>query len=267
MRFCQICGRPLKEDERCDCRYRQSPSPAPIPQPAAESAAPPPAAKGDSLLLRTLRNIPIAFVHYWKDSPKIVETAQRRQDYPLAGIFIGVLFIMNALMGICFFGRMSGGGSYHLGLGILSGAFGGLYFRFHIGLVLLGALIVTVTAGVLFIGTRVLTQMIFVRRSLTEATSDAVIAFGLHAIPVSCLLVAGALLGLLSAWFVILFVTLAAAYYVTVGMIAAIKDSEGYRSALLRTAILAAAAAVAVGVAFRVLALVCMLNYSIVPKL
>ena len=50
-------------------------------------------------------------------------------------------------------------------------------------------------------------------------------------------------------------------------MIEAVRESEGYRSELLRAAILAATAAVAIGVAFRVLALVCAMNYSVAATL
>ena len=262
MRFCQICGRPLQEDERCDCRYRQSPSPAPQPAPVCESPSAQTAAKEDSAVIKLLKNVPEAFMNYWKNSEKIVEIAQRRRDYPLAGVFILILFVMNAALGCCFFARMSGG-SYHTGLGVLSGVFGGLYFRFHIGLVLLGALMTTLTAGILYVGARTLTQVYFTKCTVARTLGDAVIAFGMHSIPVCGLLLAGALLGLVSAWFAALFVALSAAYYLTVAMIAAVRESEGYRSSLLRAAILAAAAAAAVGVAFRVLSLVCALNYGI----
>jgi len=109
--------------------------------------------------------------------------------------------------------------------------------------------------------------MYFTKCPVSRALGDAVIAFGMHSIPVCGLLLIGALLGLIGAWFAVLFVGLSAAYYLTVAMIAAVRESEGYRSPLLRAAILAATAAAAVGIAFYMLALVCALNYGIAVTL
>ena len=238
------------------------------PEPVFEREVPPPqlAAEEESFFIKTVKRLPSLALDYLKSGPEAVNAAKLRRDRLSAGLMAGVLFLAQLILGICFFARMSGG-SYYTGLGVLAGAFGGLYFRFHMGFVLLGAVIMTLTTGILYIGARVLSQLIFAKRRVTDAIGDALIEFGLHSVPASGLLLAAALLGLIDAWFVIPFVGLAAGWYTTVFFLVSVRESEGSAKPILRAAILALTVTAALGAAFRILSLVCAMNYSLVPTL
>ena len=287
MKFCPICGRPLADSRVCSC---QEPSTAPteadIPtaaqaeiaeeapqppredsapesgeQPEAQSPEPPHEPKPDSRFFKALKNMPKAVRAYLKNSEKLIEIAVNKNDLTLPLLFIAVLCAANLILGACFFTRMTDT-DYYSGLGVLAGAFGGIYFRLHFGYVLLGAVMLTAVESIVCIGLRFLTILIFAKKAPAEALTGAVAEFGFRCIPVTAFTLTAGLLGLVSAWFVVPVLGFAAAYLVTVFVNDSLRSAEGYGNRLARDLIIAACVMVGVAVVFRMLCLICEMNYS-----
>ena len=77
------------------------------------------------------------------------------------------------------------------------------------------------------------------------------------------MLFTGAVLGLISAWFIAPFAGLAASYLVVTYVTATAKDTEDFKNKLIINAITAGSVMVAVAVVFWIMYLMCSLNYSI----
>ena len=278
MKFCQICGRPLQDGEVCNCQAQQAPQQPvqqqyqqpvqpqyqqPVQQPyAAQPQYQQPAQpKQDGKFVKALKNIPVAFKSYFKNSEKVIETAKAKKDFLLPLLYIAILFLINLILGICFFARMSGNG-YYAGLGVLQGVFGGFFFKFNFGLVLLAALIITVVECVLYTGARFLAQVIFAKKPAGQAILDSFIEFGFHSIPLSCLVLVGALLGLITAWLLVPFLGFAASYLVVTYVTATLKDAEGFQNKLVRNIIMAGTVMLCIALIFWMLYVVCSMNYS-----
>ena len=267
MKFCPICGRPIEDGEVCACQARPGQEVPPEAGEAVETAEAPergaPAQpKADSRFMKALKNIPSSFRAYFKNADRVIEIAENKKDYILPLLYIAILFIANLILGVCFFARMSGSG-YFSGLGILAGVFGGIYFRFNFALVLLSALAITAVVCLVCTGARFLSLLIFAKRPPLSALIEALIEFGFHSIPVSCLLLIGALLGLVSAWLLVPMVGFAASYLLVVYISAALKEAEGFGTKLTRTLIITATVTVSVALVFWMMYLMCAMNYGV----
>ena len=290
MKFCQLCGRPLNDGEVCNCQAQQAapqqpqyqpPQPQPQPQyqqpqpqyqqpqqyaqyPQQQYAQPAPQRPaGSGKFAKALKNMPVAFKSYFKNTDKVIGTAKAKKDILLPLLYVAVFFLVNLILGICFFARATSY-TYWEGLGVLQGCFGGIN-RFNFGLVLLAALIMTVVVCVLYVGVRFLSQVIFAKKAPGEAIIDSFIEFGFHLIPVSCLVLLGALLGLATSWLIAPFLGVAASYLVVMYISAALKDAENYQNKLVVTLVMTFCVMLTVAIAFWMLYLMCKMNYSYVP--
>ena len=263
MKFCPICGRPVEDGEVCVCQGQAAGQPVqdfdiPDEEPVRSAAAP----KGESRFMKALKNIPASFRGYFKNSDRVIEIAKSKRDFVLPLLYIGILFLVNLMLGTCFFARMSSTG-YFSGLGILAGVFGGIYFRFNFGLVLVSALIITAVVSMVCVGARFISLLIFAKKSPLDALFYALIEFGFHSIPVSCLLLCGTVLGLISAWLLVPMVGFAASYLLVVYITTTVKEAEGFGSKLTRNMILTAVVTVSVALVFWMLHLMCAMNYGV----
>ena len=279
MKFCQICGRPLNEGEICSCQQQQYSAPqqqyaAPQQQYAApqqQYAAPqqpyapqqptPQRPAGDSKIVKALKNIPVAFKSYFKNSEKVIGTAKAKKDIILPAMYAAIFFLTNLILAICFFTR-SKTLDYYKGLGVLKGVFGGASDHLNFGLALLGALIITVFVCVLYVGVRMVAQAVFARKPAGQAMIESFIEFGFHLIPVSCLVLVSALLGLATAWLIAPFLGLAAAYLVVSAVTATLKEAEGYQNKLVLTIFLTVAVMLTVALAFWMLFVVSCMTHD-----
>lgn len=230
MKFCQICGRPLNDGEVCSCQAQQAPQ-----QPAQQGyyqqpyAQPRPA--GGSFM-KALMNIPVAFKSYFKSSDKVIGTAKAKRDALLPALYVAIFFLVNFIVDICYFARMTSE-KYFEGLSYLKGVFGAPFSKFQFGYVLLAALIMTALVTVLYVGMRFLVQVIFAHKNPVQALIDGFIEFGMHLIPVCCILLVGGLLSLITAWFMAPFIGLAASYLIVMYVIDSLKDMQGFRNKFL----------------------------------
>ena len=264
MKLCPICGRPLKDGEVCDCQrpHKDAREANAYPEIKPEVEAVPAAPKKESAFLKALKNIPIAFFSYLKNSKAVLRIARGKKDWLLPLMYTVILFLVNFILGICFFARMTSG-TYFAGLGVLANVFGGYAFSFNIGFVLISATVMTTVEAALYVGFRLIPQIFFAKKPFLNALLDSFIEFGFHSTIVSSLLFTGAVLGLISAWFIAPFAGLAASYLVVTYVTATAKDTEDFKNKLIINAITAGSVMVAVAVVFWIMYLMCSLNYSI----
>ncbi|GEM_PF-87393 len=273
MKFCQICGRPLEDNEVCNCQSQrqqvadtertaaQAPQPrpaapqpqhpvAPQPQPAAAQpvapqaypnyAAQPPKPASQGKFVKTLKNIPLVFKNYWTGSETLLGTAKKSKDWLLSVMFICILFFVNLILGICYFARMCDSTfHYHNGLGMFVGTFSATA-PFKFGFVLLGALIITVFTACLYVCFRFFASLILIKKKPAEAFMDGLIEFGIHSMPVALWLFLGALLSLATSWLTVAFVGTAMAYYVVIGVTNTLKECGETKNVFLRNLIITA---------------------------
>jgi len=298
MKFCPICGKPLQDNEVCTCQAKQAAPQQPVQPQYQQPVQPqyqrpvqpqyqqpvqpqyqrpvqpqyqqpytvpqqPQAPRPEGKFVKALKNIPVVFKNYWKNGDKVVETAKSKKDFILPLLFIAIFFLINLIVGICFFARMSGAG-YASGLSLLMLVFGwGGGYPFQFGMTLLVALIMTVVSAVLYILFRFLFMIIFAKKPAGQAFFDALIEFGIHSVPVSCIMLLGGLLGLITAWLLVPMIGLAVAYYIVVGIKATLKESEGFQNKFLQTALIAVAIMLVVALMFWMFYLTCGMNYSV----
>ena len=229
------------------------------PYPNAQPYQPQP--KPDSKLVKAVRNLPVATKNYFKNYEKVIEIAKSKKDIVLPLLYVAILFFANLLLGIIFFSRMTDD-SYYSGLDILAGAFGGVYFRFHFGFVLLGAVILTVFESAVCIGARFLTIKVFAKKATDQAFTEALIEYGFHCIPVIALTVVAAVFGLSTAWFLIPLLGFAAAYLIVMFVTDSLKSAESFENKLVRNIIIAGCVMVGFALVFRMMGLICSMNYS-----
>lgn len=295
MKFCQICGRPLQDNEVCNCQaqrqaaqdeqrtvaanqaYQQPAAPQPQPQrpvapqpqpqpqpqrpvmPQQPYAQPAPVAKApDGKFVRSLKNIPVIFKSYWTNSDKLEAAAKKGKDWILPLLFICILFFINLILGICYFARMTGNG-YVSGLGMFQMTFFATA-PFKFGFVLLGALIITVFAACIYINFRFLSSLILSKKKPADAFMDALVEFGLHSMPVSIWLFLGSLLSLATCWLTVPFIGMAMAYYVVIGVSNTIKECGETKNVFIRNLIIAGFVMVAIGLITWMFFLICQMN-------
>ena len=268
MKFCQICGRPLNDGEVCNCQAQQAAPQQPQYQqapyqqaPQQPYGAPAPRAAGEPAIVKALKNIPVAFLSFFKSSDKVVGTAKAKKDVILPALYCAIFFITNLLLGIVFFTR-SKTPSYYKGLSILKYVFGGGSGHLNFGYALLGALIMTVVVCVLYTGTRFAAQVIFAKKPAMPALIDSFIEFGMNLIPVICFMILATLLGLATSWLIPPMLGLAAAYLVVTGVINTLKEAQGYQNKFVLTCFLSCSVMVTVALAFWMLFVVCCMAHT-----
>lgn len=282
MKFCQICGRPLNDGEVCNCQAQQQAAPqqpqyqqpqqapyqqAPYQQSPYQQApqAGRPAPGGESAFVKALKNIPVAAKSYFKGSDKVIGTAKAKKDILLPALYVAIFFLANLILSICFFARATST-SYYKGFGILQGVFATYKNYFNFGYVLLSALIMTVIVCGCYVLVRFLAMVIFAKKAPGTAIVEAFIEFGFHMIPVSCLVLLAALLGLATAWLVAPLIGLAGSYLVVMYIMSTLEDAKNYQNKLVVTIVMVASVMVAVAVVFWMLHLMCRMNYEYIPK-
>lgn len=279
MKFCQICGRPLNDGEVCNCQaqqaapqrpaYQQAPQ-QPYPQAAPQQPypqAPPqpypprPASAGGEKFMKALQNIPVSFLNFFKSSDRVIGTAKSKNDVILPALYCAIFFLVNLIVDICYFARMTAD-NYSEGLGYLEGVFGAPNSKFQFGYVLLAALIMTVLVCVLYVGARFLVQLIFAKKAPLTALIDSFIEFGMHLIPVCCILLVGGLFSLITAWFMPPFIGLAIAYLVVVYITESLKDAQGFQNKFVVTVVLAVSVMIVVGFVVWMMHQMFVMNYE-----
>ena len=306
MKFCQICGKPLQDNEVCNCQARpgqavedqrtvaanqtyaapqpqpqpqpQRPAPAPQPQPYAAPQRPAypqqpyPGQYGqapgypmqqpqysEGKFVKALKTIPVVFKSYWTSSDKLIGIAKKTKDWILPLLFIAIFFLINLILGICYFARMTGS-EYMKGLGMFITTFQAYNSTYQFGFTLLSALIMTVFTACLYINFRFLASLILCKKKPADAFMDALIEFGIHSMPISCWLFLGALLTLATCWLTVPFIGFAMAYYVVIGVSNTVKECGETKNVFLRDVILAAFVMLAIGLTTWMLFLCCQMH-------
>ena len=299
MKFCQICGRPLQDNEVCNCQAQRQPAaedqrtvpaayqqpaapqpprpvaPQPQPQPQPGYGAQPqqrpvmpqqpyygqPVQKApEGKFVKALKNIPVVFKSYWTNSDKLEGAAKKGKDWILPLLFICILFFVNLILGICYFARMTDSTfNYHRGLGMFAGTFAASA-PFKFGFVLLSALIMTVFTACLYINFRFLSSLILYKKKPADAFIDALVEFGIHSMPVSLWLFLGSLLTLATCWLTVPFIGLAMAYYVVIGVSNTLNDCGTTKNVFLRNIIIAAFVMLGVALTTWMFYLCCQMN-------
>lgn len=287
MKFCQICGRPLQDNEVCNCQAQrqqapQAPRPAaaqPYPQQPQQPQQPQYAAPQqqpygvpqqpyyaqpmrapEGKFVKALKNIPVVFKSYWTNSDKLVDAAKRGKDWILPLLFIAILFFINLILGICYFARMTDSTfAYHRGLGMFQGTFIATA-PFKFGFVLLSALIMTVFTACIYINFRFLSSLILSKKKPADAFMDALVEFGIHSMPISLWLFLGSLLSLATCWLTVPFIGTAMAYYVVIGVSNTVKECGATKNAFLRNVIIAGFVMLAVALITWMFFLCCQMN-------
>ena len=253
----------------------------PVQQPVWQAGQQPvPQKPKNDIVVKTFKNMPSAIKGYFKNSDRVIEIARDKKDHLLPAFFIAFYFVANLILSLVFFLRMTDI-RYSSGLGILEGVFGpadlsdiigslGAFagsqsvslFRFHFGFALLAAIIMTVTVCALYVGSRFLVMTALGKKEPLKALLGAYVEFGFHSAPLCCLVIAAAVLGLMTPWFVVPLLGIAASYLTVMFVTASLNDSKGFSYKFVRNIILTVFITVCVAAAFFMLYLVCVMNYS-----
>ena len=305
MKFCQFCGRPLQDNEVCNCQtqrqqgyddqrtvqaaqsaYPQQPAAPQQPymnQPQQYSAAPqqpymnqpqqypaqqqtyyPPAPKPEGKFVKAIKKVPVILKSYWTDNGKAISEAKEEKDVILPLLFIIPFFIVNLILGICYFARMTDStGGYANGLGMFKYVFASSGLGFQFGYVLLTALIMTAFSLFIYVLFRSLASMILAKKKPDQAIIDALIEFGINTMPICLWLVLGSLLTLATCWLTVPFIGMAMSYYVIIGVSNTIKECGETKNVFVRNTILAAFVMLTVGLTTWMLYLCCQMNVGI----
>ena len=233
----------------------------PFAQPQQAQYAPvPPVKPKDDKFTKALNSIPVAFKSYFKNSEKVIEIAKNSKDIILPLMYIAIFFIANLVLSVVFFARMTSY-TYWIGLGNLASVFGAVN-RFNLGFVILAAVIMTVFDCFVYTLARFVAQLVFAKKAPEEAIIGSVIEFGFHTIPMSVLVLAAALFGIITAWLVVPLVGLAASWLAVQYVTATLKDAEGFENKFIRSVIIAVTLMIGIALVFWMLSLVCAMNYS-----
>ena len=296
MKFCQFCGRQLQDNEVCNCQSQRqqgfddrrtvqagqpsnsqqsaAPQQSYMNQPQQYPAAPQqpytnqqqpyyqPAPKPEGKFSKAIKKIPVILKSYWTDNGKAISDAKQEKDVILPLLFIVPFFIINLILGICYFARMTDSTfSYHEGLGMFQATFAATY-PFKFGFVLLSALIMTVFSLFIYVLFRSLASIILAKKKPDQAVIDALIEFGIHSMPICLWLVLGSLLTLATCWLTVPFIGMAMAYYVVVGVSNTIKECGETKNVFVRNAVLAAFVMLTVGLITWMFFLCCQMNFG-----
>lgn len=296
MKFCQFCGRQLQDNEVCNCQSQRQqgvddrrtvqagqpsyPQQSYMNQPQQYSAAPQqpytnqqqpyyqPAPKPEGKFIKSIKKIPVILKSYWTDNGKAISDAKQEKDVILPLLFIVPFFIINLILGICYFARMTDTtGGYASGLGMFKYVFVSSGMGFQFGYVLLSALIMTAFSLFIYVLFRSLASIILAKKKPDQAIIDALIEFGIHTMPICLWLVLGSLLTLATCWLTVPFIGMAMAYYIIVGVSNTIKECGETKNVFVRNIVLAAFVMLTVGLITWMLFLCCQMNVGITSVL
>lgn len=111
MKFCKYCGAQLEDNAVCNCeksraahaqqanaQYQQPQYQNPV-QPNAQPQQSPYAVNnnavpaGENAFVKALKNIPVVFTSFFKDSKTVIKTAKAEKDVVVASLFSAIFFI------------------------------------------------------------------------------------------------------------------------------------------------------------------------------
>lgn len=111
MKFCKYCGAQLEDNAVCNCeksraahaqqanaQYQQPQYQNPV-QPNAQPQQSPYAVNnnavpaGENAFVKALKNIPVVFTSFFKDSKTVIKTAKAEKDIVVASLFSAIFFI------------------------------------------------------------------------------------------------------------------------------------------------------------------------------
>lgn len=111
MKFCKYCGAQLEDNSVCNCeksraahaqqanaQYQQPQYQNPV-QPNAQPQQSPYAVNnnavpaGENAFVKALKNIPVVFTSFFKDSKTVIKTAKAEKDIVVASLFSAIFFI------------------------------------------------------------------------------------------------------------------------------------------------------------------------------
>lgn len=111
MKFCKYCGAQLEDNAVCNCeksraahaqqanaQYQQPQYQDPV-QPNAQPQQSPYAVNnnavpaGENAFVKALKNIPVVFTSFFKDSKTVIKTAKAEKDIVVASLFSAIFFI------------------------------------------------------------------------------------------------------------------------------------------------------------------------------
>lgn len=223
-----------------------------------------PVQKAEGKFSKTLKKVPDVLKNYWTDNGKSIDDAKKDKDVILPLLFIIPFFIVNLILGICYFARMTDiTGGYANGLGMFKYVFASSGLGFQFGYVLLTALIMTAFSLFIYVLFRSLASMILAKKKPDQAIIDALIEFGINTMPICLWLVLGSLLTLATCWLTVPFIGMAMSYYVIIGVSNTIKECGETKNVFVRNVILAAFVMLTVGLTTWMFYLCCQMNVGI----
>lgn len=236
-KFCRFCGAPLEEGQVCTCpgaQAAQNPAPAqpaaPV-QPAAPAsaaqewapAAAPQAPAGNSAAAELFGELKDVLLGYLSAPKKAIKAAvESKKGMAMAGILAGV----HALALFFFFWSMLGKliGSLKSSLGILGSAVGALV---KIGMPIFPLLLTGIVLAVVCIGLSAVALMVCGKLTKRELTiQQTLVVAAVSSIYPTVVLLAGALLGLMSSWLHVACLVLALLIWV-INAVSDIRDYTG----------------------------------------
>lgn len=254
MKFCKYCGAQLDDNAVCGCEKSRaeaarnsaqqvnnvspqnnsqfsSPNVQPQQSPYAVGTQP----MKENAFVKALKNIPIVFMSFWKDSKAVVKTAIAEKDIVLASLFTAIFFIA-LLLGNLFY--------------VLSIPYISNYFL-NFGFVILSSLITTAfICG--FYSLFVFAVDKKTNPSVKSGTAyiNALITFGIESIPASLAFLAGGIFSFASNYLGMIFAMFAVIYLI-ISLLNNMKYNELFRSKTL--SVITAAGAITAAVAVTVL--------------
>lgn len=233
MKFCKYCGSPLEDNAVCTCTKAQAEyavsNSANASQPAPTSAQPnsitqpvkqdsvyatvtTPKPAGDGKFVKAIKNLPVSFISYFKNSKEVLSTAKREKDWLLSLLYIAVQFISLIIFGCCVSGKLDSFIS-----SITSSLYGAndMIKTFNFGNIFLHSLIMTVLINGFYTIAEFALIKIFNRTSDTKTTFiESFIDAAINSIPIIPIFVIGGIFSFLSPFFIIFTVIFVLIFYI-----------------------------------------------------
>ncbi len=216
MKFCKYCGKQLEDNQVCDCQASVNAAQQTAAQPQQQTTVPPQpqqqpaspyamqgAPAGDNVFVKALKNLPVLFTSFWKDSKKTISVAKNDNDYLLAGMYAFIFFIA------VFLGNMFTYLAMHM---------------FSFGRVLLTSLIMTVLIeGFYLLITAIIAKAADKSADMGKTFANSFISASIITIPASIAAIIGGLTFFISAYVGVFFWCLILLYFV-VSLVLDIKE-------------------------------------------
>ena len=106
MKFCKYCGAQLEDNAVCNCeksraaqaqqanaQYQQPVQPNAQPQQSPYAVNNNAVPAGENAFVKALKNIPVVFTSFFKDSKTVIKTAKAEKDIVVASLFSAIFFI------------------------------------------------------------------------------------------------------------------------------------------------------------------------------